>query len=48
MISPRDNRISSTYTDGWIFINSLREDARKANKDPSEIRLFALTYPNVL
>ena len=29
-------------------INSLREDARKANKDPSKIRVFALTYPNVL
>src|SRR5918911_3164305 len=29
-------------------INSLREDARKANKDPSKIRIFALTYPNVL
>jgi probable F420-dependent oxidoreductase len=29
-------------------INSLREDARKANKDPSEIRIFVLTYPNVL
>jgi alkanesulfonate monooxygenase SsuD/methylene tetrahydromethanopterin reductase-like flavin-dependent oxidoreductase (luciferase family) len=29
-------------------INSLREDARKASKDPSKIRIFALTYPNVL
>src|ERR671930_1332731 len=29
-------------------INSLREDARKANKDPSKIHVFALTYPNVL
>ena len=29
-------------------INSLREDARKANKDPSKIRIFVLTYPNVL
>ena len=29
-------------------INGLREDARKANKDPSKIRIFALTYPNVL
>jgi probable F420-dependent oxidoreductase len=29
-------------------INGLREDARKANKDPSRIRIFALTYPNVL
>ena len=29
-------------------INILREDARKANKDPSKIRIFALTYPNVL
>jgi probable F420-dependent oxidoreductase len=28
-------------------INILREDARKANKDPSKIRVFALTYPNV-
>jgi probable F420-dependent oxidoreductase len=28
-------------------INILREDARKANKDPSTIRVFALTYPNV-
>lgn len=29
-------------------INGLREDARKSNKDPSKIRIFALTYPNVL
>ncbi|HYZ49393.1 MAG TPA: LLM class flavin-dependent oxidoreductase, partial [Nitrososphaeraceae archaeon] len=29
-------------------INGLREDARKANKDPSKIRIFAMTYPNVL
>jgi probable F420-dependent oxidoreductase len=29
-------------------INGLRQDARKANKDPSKIRIFALTYPNVL
>ena len=29
-------------------INGLREGARKANKDPSKIRVFALTYPNVL
>jgi alkanesulfonate monooxygenase SsuD/methylene tetrahydromethanopterin reductase-like flavin-dependent oxidoreductase (luciferase family) len=29
-------------------INGLREDARKANKEPSKIRVFALTYPNVL
>jgi probable F420-dependent oxidoreductase len=29
-------------------INSLREDARKANKDPSKIRIFALTYPTVI
>jgi probable F420-dependent oxidoreductase len=29
-------------------INGLRENARKANKDPSKIRIFALTYPNVL
>jgi probable F420-dependent oxidoreductase len=29
-------------------INSLREGARKANKDPSKIHIFALTYPNVL
>ena len=28
-------------------INILREDARKANKDPSKIRVFALTYPNM-
>jgi probable F420-dependent oxidoreductase len=28
-------------------IDILREDARKANKDPSKIRIFALTYPNV-
>jgi hypothetical protein len=26
----------------------LRESARKANKDPSKIRIFVLTYPNVL
>jgi alkanesulfonate monooxygenase SsuD/methylene tetrahydromethanopterin reductase-like flavin-dependent oxidoreductase (luciferase family) len=39
----------------WIWleqlekaINSLREGARKANKDPSKIRVFVLTYPNVL
>jgi alkanesulfonate monooxygenase SsuD/methylene tetrahydromethanopterin reductase-like flavin-dependent oxidoreductase (luciferase family) len=29
-------------------INGLREGARKANKDPSNIRVFVLTYPNVL
>jgi probable F420-dependent oxidoreductase len=29
-------------------INGLREDAIKANRDPSKIRIFALTYPNVL
>jgi probable F420-dependent oxidoreductase len=29
-------------------INGLREGARKANKDPAKIRVFALTYPNVL
>ena len=29
-------------------INGLREGARKANRDPSKIRVFALTYPNVL
>jgi probable F420-dependent oxidoreductase len=30
------------------FINQLREDARKANKDPSKIRIIVLAYPNVL
>jgi alkanesulfonate monooxygenase SsuD/methylene tetrahydromethanopterin reductase-like flavin-dependent oxidoreductase (luciferase family) len=29
-------------------INGLREGARKANKNPSKIRVFVLTYPNVL
>ena len=29
-------------------INGLREGARKANKHPSRIRIFVLTYPNVL
>jgi alkanesulfonate monooxygenase SsuD/methylene tetrahydromethanopterin reductase-like flavin-dependent oxidoreductase (luciferase family) len=29
-------------------INGLREGARKANRDPSKIRVFVLTYPNVL
>jgi probable F420-dependent oxidoreductase len=29
-------------------ISGLRESARKANKDPSKIRVFVLTYPNVL
>ena len=29
-------------------INGLREDARKANKDHSKIRIFALTYPTVI
>src|ERR1051325_284622 len=29
-------------------INSLREDVRKANNDPSKIRIFALTYPTVM
>jgi probable F420-dependent oxidoreductase len=29
-------------------INGLRESARKANRDPSKIRVFVLTYPNVL
>jgi probable F420-dependent oxidoreductase len=28
-------------------INGLREGARKANKDPSKIRIFVLTYPNL-
>ncbi len=29
-------------------INSLREEFRKANRDPSKARIFMLTYPNVL
>jgi alkanesulfonate monooxygenase SsuD/methylene tetrahydromethanopterin reductase-like flavin-dependent oxidoreductase (luciferase family) len=29
-------------------VSGLREGARKANKDPSKIRIFVLTYPNVL
>lgn len=29
-------------------INGLRETARKANKNPSNIRIFVLSYPNVL
>src|SRR5215208_2996392 len=29
-------------------INGLREGARKANKNPSNIRIFVLSYPNVL
>jgi probable F420-dependent oxidoreductase len=29
-------------------INGLREAARKANKDPSNIRIFVLSYPNVV
>jgi probable F420-dependent oxidoreductase len=29
-------------------INGLREAASKANKDPSNIRIFVLSYPNVL
>ena len=29
-------------------IKGLRETARKANKDPSSIRIFVLSYPNVL
>ena len=29
-------------------INTLRETARKANKNPSDIRIFVLTYPNLL
>ncbi len=29
-------------------INGLREGARKANKDPSNIRIFVLSYPSVL
>jgi probable F420-dependent oxidoreductase len=29
-------------------INGLREEARKANKDPSKIRIFVLSYPSVL
>jgi probable F420-dependent oxidoreductase len=29
-------------------ISGLREGARKANRDPSKIRVFVLTYPNVL
>jgi probable F420-dependent oxidoreductase len=29
-------------------VSGLREGAGKANKDPSKIRIFALTYPNIL
>src|SRR6476620_6484401 len=29
-------------------INGLREGARKVDKDPSKIRIFVLTYPNML
>jgi probable F420-dependent oxidoreductase len=29
-------------------INGLRERARKTGKDPSKIRIFVLTYPNIL
>jgi probable F420-dependent oxidoreductase len=29
-------------------INTLRETARKANRNPSDIRIFVLTYPNLL
>jgi alkanesulfonate monooxygenase SsuD/methylene tetrahydromethanopterin reductase-like flavin-dependent oxidoreductase (luciferase family) len=29
-------------------INGLRESARKASKDPSKIRVFVLTYPNLI
>jgi probable F420-dependent oxidoreductase len=29
-------------------INTLRETARKANKNPSDIRIVVLTYPNLL
>jgi probable F420-dependent oxidoreductase len=29
-------------------INALRESARKANRDPSDIRIVVLTYPNLL
>ena len=29
-------------------INGLREGARKANRDPSNIRIFVLSYPSVL
>jgi alkanesulfonate monooxygenase SsuD/methylene tetrahydromethanopterin reductase-like flavin-dependent oxidoreductase (luciferase family) len=29
-------------------INELRENVRKANKDPSSIRIFVLSYPNVV
>jgi hypothetical protein len=29
-------------------INALRETARKANKNPSDIRIVVLTYPNLL
>lgn len=29
-------------------INGLREGARKANRDPSDIHVFMLTYPNIL
>lgn len=48
------------YADGWIpvagfpleqleqAIDGLRERARKTGKDPSKIRIFVLTYPNIL
>jgi probable F420-dependent oxidoreductase len=29
-------------------ISALREEFRKANRDPSKVRIFVLTYPNIL
>src|SRR5919108_1999764 len=41
-------KVNSTRYQLEQAINGLREGARKANKDPSKVRVFVLTYPNVL
>src|ERR671922_56359 len=41
-------KVNSTRYQLEKAINGLREGARKANKDPSKVRVFVLTYPNVL
>jgi hypothetical protein len=42
------SKVCSFIKCGFIKVNWLRKSARKANKDPSKIRIFVLTYPNVL
>jgi probable F420-dependent oxidoreductase len=54
------SRIVNQDTNGWLgvlvgpleqvkdIMNAIRENARKANKDPNKFRVILLTYPNVV